>query len=393
MSLKVQINGTKKSLTGPGRAPVTFINGVKKRLTKGVTFINGKKEVLWDAHDLQIDYISGVYQAFGSASVVHPVMATNNKMVLSAENGYVGRFDISNVSNPILEGSVEMGRVCGYSLPDSTDSKQVFFAYSSNLKIGQCVNIDPNTVEITASNTISLPIPTPGGILGTNTWLGYNTGTYTVDFYVNGVSPIAYSYTYREKTPGTVVSGGASYQFMIAKKSQTEFIGTQPSLAIPSGIAAYTATGLQQHVSGAGFGSIMMDDDGTIVAAGYSGFAIYTDTYQQKARVECTSSGRVCVLIGRIRDYYYVAEGPQSSGTADQKIILRVFTRDGVQFETRDLNISMNWVNQSGVPQGFQQTAYVMPHVSKTGALVFTFAGSPYTLDVSTMKAIRILGY
>ena len=46
MSLKVFINGVSKNLTPVGKPPVTFVNGVKKVLTKGVTFINGEKVVL-----------------------------------------------------------------------------------------------------------------------------------------------------------------------------------------------------------------------------------------------------------------------------------------------------------------------------------------------------------
>lgn len=386
MAVKVQIGGKKLSITGPGKCPITFVNGEKKRLVKGITFVDGKKVILWDSHSLEIDVIEGLYSSMGRYTYPLPVMATRDKLVLTDREGYVYRYDVSNPSNPIKENEVEMGTVCGYSLPDSTDDKQVFFALSSSA--AQCVNVNPITAEITADKQIIPKLSLDWiGFLDSG-YLGY-INAYAVRFYTQDGQK--YSFVKYTMSSGTGLVGTYYDDIMLAKRDGNSFIGTEPAQGAPA-IATYTADSVQPRITGKHYGSIMVDDNGYIVAGGLGGFGIFTAGYDVVKQVDCMSANRCCKVVGRIRDYYYVVEGPETAD-ADQRVVLRVFSRDGEEIEQRVLDVPAPRSYPSGSASGFIVWCNVMPQVSKTGALIFSYRTGSNVLDSQSAVVVRIRGY
>ena len=287
MTLKVRINGQMKQITGPGNSPVTFINGQKKKLVKGVTFINGQKKVLWDTKDLKIDIIDGVYGLFnGSANVV---WASNNKVVLSTQGPYgrtlnISRLNIENKSNPIVENTVALGSVVGFSSIDTTSTNMVYYAVSGT-QSAQQININPNTAEITASNPVSMTGTywgqTSGGLIGNSDWLGYRSNTNTSwQIRLNSTLIESFGYT----TPGGTVSGGIDLGNM-AKRDATSYLlhtvsGTLSN--INHSLSIVDSTGIIGGVNDANFRDILVDPEyGHIVCCGDDGYIVYDMTFKR----------------------------------------------------------------------------------------------------------------
>lgn len=379
MVLKINLNGKKVSITGTNQPPITFIDGEKKRLTRGITFINGQKKVLWDIYGLQIDYITGLYQISGNSSLF-PVFVNQKNLVLYASNNNIIKYNIENVSSPVIESTVKLGQVCGFSLPDSTDDNLVYYARTTTTPyVAQQININPSTCEISASNTVSFTaIPGEGGLLGTNNWLGWKFGNSarSVVFYLNNA--LAYSYPYFS---GSGSVSGADEPFL-AKRDASMFIGTKPTDDQGGSIATYNATELQERISGVDYRDIMVDDAGNIAAAGRSGFGLYNQSFDTIKQVPTTGENRTCALLGRIRDYYYVCEFANNKNAVDTNVYLRIFDANtGESFEQHTLDLP-------AVSSGsYLQT---MPQLSKTGALVFVWRP---TDSFSNTVVVRVQGY
>lgn len=411
MALKVQINGVKKTIADSHNIPYTFVNGEKKRLVKGITFINGVKKVIWNADDLQIDYIYGTSNLFNTYGKV--VYVTNNKLILNSGNR-VARLDISNPDKPQLEQNVEMGFVCGYSMPDSTASTMVFYSYfpvardgtglttgyrqQININIDDCGVVGSNYAKLTSTAVVNLV----GSWLLNGNWLDcISTGsgsttdfTKQMTFNYGGTSKYSYYYTKNGPYAGTPVIDP-----FLAKRSGGACLGTAPTSASGNNIVSYDSNNMITRVKNVDFASIMVESDGSFVGAGVSGFGIYNADYSQKVLVPA-GTNRACRLIGRIRNYYYVAEGPMTSTAADQSIKLKTFTRDGVLFNERILDglPAFSWAVGAGAPNtNFLLFSFCIPYVSPNDYLAFTYqpgqdlVGTPSAYRQAVI--VRILGY
>lgn len=388
MVLKINLNGKKVPITSVGRPLITFINGEKKRLTRGITFVNGQKKVLWDIHSLQIDYLTGMYQLSGYKEL-YPVFVNSTNLVLSTADSNIIKYNIENVSSPAVESTVKLGRVCGFSLPDSTDSNLVYFAYVSSTPYAtQQININPTTCAISASNTVSFTAtPGQGGLLGTNNWLGWKfmNAAKLVYFYLNETK--VYDYVYYSGS-GSVSGGNGPF---LAKRDATTFVGTKPTVNQGYSIATYNATELQERISGVDYRDIMVDSNGNIAAAGRSGFGLYNQTFDTIKQVPLTGENRTSALLGRIRNYFYVVEYATKETTADKNTYLRIFDANtGELFEqhTLDLPAVSSW---SSVKEN--NLLRTMPQLSKTGALAFVWVPGGTASAATNTVVVRVQGY
>lgn len=125
MALKVWYNGSMKSITNPYKL-VTFVNGQKKYLTKGVTFINGQKKVLWDIGQVKIDSWTLDQLGFSGAQYVPIGMQADYGKVVYNVGNYINRNNISNISSPTLENSVQNGFVNSWDSARSTGTNLIF---------------------------------------------------------------------------------------------------------------------------------------------------------------------------------------------------------------------------------------------------------------------------
>lgn len=393
MTLKVRINGQMKQITGPGNSPVTFINGTKKKLVKGVTFINGQKKVLWDTKDLKIDIIDGVYDLFnGSAKVV---WASNNKVILSTEGPYgrtlnISRWNIENKSNPIVENTVALGSVVGFSSIDTTSTNMVYYAVSGT-QSAQQININPKTAEITASNPVSMTGTywgqTSGGLIGNADWLGYRLNTKT-SWHIRLNSTLIASFGY--STGGGTASGSIDLGNM-AKRDATSYLLHTVSGTIQNikhSLSIVDSTGITGGVNDANFCDILVDPEyGHIVCCGDDGYAVYDMTFK-RINYATPSAGRTYRLLGRIGDYYYVfIQNKNSSGGLPHPLINIHNASNGSLLESRDLNLSFSNYDYDG-PE-----VYTIPHISQTGALGFVWTPGGRGEDRDSQKLVIIQGY
>lgn len=392
MTLKVRINGQMKQITGPGNSPVTFINGTKKKLVKGVTFINGQKKVLWDTKDLKIDIIDGVYDLFNDLAKV--VWASNNKVILSTEGPYsstlnISRWNIENKSNPIVENTVALGSVVGFSSIDTTDTNMVYYAVSGT-QSAQQININPNTAEITASNPVSMTNTywgrTSGGLIGNADWLGYrNTTNRSWQIRLNSTVIANFGYTGSGTASGSINIGN------MAKRDATSYLlhtvsGTESN--IKHSLSIVDSTGIIGGVNDANFCDILVDPEyDHIVCCGDDGYVVYDMTFK-RINYFTPSAGHTYRLLGRIGDYYYVLiQNKNSSGGLPQPLI-NIYNASNGRYEGfRTLNLNFNNYDYDG-PE-----VCTIPHISQTGALGFVWSPGGLAKDRASQKLVIIQGY
>lgn len=386
MPLKIQLNGQMQQLTGPGRPLVVFANGQKHVSTKGITFINGVKKVLWSANDLRIDYIPNIYNVCG-ATALNAVWASNNKIILSSNqtNGYgIWRVNVENKSAPVLESNVDLGRITCFSPVDSTSSNLVYYAVAGTQKAQQ-ININPKTAEITASNVVNLSSTTwgnlTGGLIGTNVWLGIRTVSSVSWVYINTTRGDIVWQT------GTGVVNDASPT--MAKRDETSYLMcTNNTNGL--GLSVLTASDITQRVQGVLYEQILVDteNNNNIVCAGSDGFAIYNQNFDNVASVASTSTYRTYYLLGKIRDYYYVVSAPTSRNETDQSVYLYVYDTNGTLFTQQTLNLQTQFVASHSA-----DLIHTVPNISQTGALAFVFYPSSSNGYDTQTQLVLVQGY
>lgn len=369
MPLKIQLNGQKQQLTGPGKPLVVFANGQKKLATKGVTFIHGVKQVLWSANELHVDYVPNIYN-LTSTTYIQLFWTSNNTAFLTTERNAnftsVYKLDISNKTAPILLSQVDLGRIVGFSAIDSTPDNMVYYAAVSSQKVQQ-INVNPTTATINATNPLTLSEgaygTVSGGLLGTNSWLGvFNLGATRGQLRLNTEIVGTWGWT-----PSGSVSGSYPLTYMY-KKNATSFL--VPTFDQNQNyVSEATATGLQTRITGVDFNVAMTDpENNNIICAGTSGFAIYAPDYSLIAQTENTENYTMYYLLGKIRDYYYVVQSPISGKATDKNLYLKVYGTDGTLFTQQVLDLQAQLDSRYS-----SHLVRCVPHISQTGALGFVF--------------------
>lgn len=167
MALKAYINGSMKRLTR--HQMVTFIGGVKRRIPKGVTFVNGEKKVLWQIGNVEFNSwtLTELQYPYASttSTVLNALEADDTKVVFNVDR-YVSRANVANVSAPYGENTVEYGGIT-YRQPTSTINNTYYDSnilsavsssvggsvyYTLTLTCNQ-INIDKADMTVTATQT------------------------------------------------------------------------------------------------------------------------------------------------------------------------------------------------------------------------------------------------
>ena len=367
--LKTFINGSSVNLTPVGKPPVTFINGSKKKLVKGVTFINGNKVVLWDSQELQINYID--LQSVSGADFNSPVgFFANRNRVIYSSNNYVNRLNTSNFGAVTLDARVEMGAVMGFSSVDSDSNTAVYYACNrgSSSRTFNQLNVVLSTGEVTASNSQSLNgtwnVNATGYIGG---WLNANS-VGNVARSVNIRRGDTYLYGYQALTSSGSLSGYFTGCPNFTKIDSTTMVGryqVYSSGVTTTQIGEFTTSGVTDK--GGMSGTEFLVDGDTVVVGG-AGLGIYTRNISGNyvMVVEVSSlANHYERLVGKCRGYYYtVCEPANSNGTGDDaKYFLRVFDGSGVVVDTVELTGLSTYVNSV--------QNILVPQLSQTGYLVY----------------------
>lgn len=175
MTLKIAINGEKKSIAGRTSRPVVFINGEKKRLTKGVTFINGEKKYLWGTEN-KFEVFSFVNDIFSGYSP-KPIYLDEKRLVLigsttttsTSSKKMLGIFDITNSSLPTTMNSYNWGT--GGLFNDFNVDKTIFSATDSPVINKITYNSGANNAVVNNAYTITRPDSNSVSSLGVGTML------------------------------------------------------------------------------------------------------------------------------------------------------------------------------------------------------------------------------
>lgn len=374
MPLKTFINGQIYSLTSTAKPPVTFVNGVKKKLTKGVTFINGQKVVLWDAHELQISYIDP--DALGLALYYEtPAFFANRNYILYSASNTIFKLNVTNKATPYLDGSIQLGNVVTFSSVDSSVATAVFYA-ANTATSGQTtfnqINVTNSTGAMVASNaqTINISLGAEGAIYTSDgTWLterAVQVGSQSSSpWYAQIYEGDAQKYSYVLFSGGSLSGKAHGPQF--TKLGSNYAVGRINIFNSTQGIAEYDASGYTVKVSGVYYTDTLVDTatgGHHIAVAGGDGFALYFRNSSGNYSAIATQAGlanHTERLVGKCRGYYYTVCLPSSSDT-DKKYYLRVYTDAGVLYETRELtDLEGSRYNSDRIT--------IVPQVSKTGYL------------------------
>lgn len=374
MPLKVQLNGSKVQITSPEKMPVTFINGVKKRLAKGVVFINGEKHYIWGTTDVKIEFIP--IKSLLSPYERYPLYASQNSVFVSSGTGAsqpIYKISVANISAPVIASNLNIGRFPNVSDVELSDSKFVFYV-STNNSANPITAHTMNRCEI-ALATDNLTVTEAATYSGSNAgWNGVkvNAGwliNYSTDWYLGATK----KYTSNKSAWNTLKKAPNGTSIIYAP--QTSLAGVWR--ATPDSSSQIVNVPLSSALTGIiaekdNKIAVTWDAFGTAGTGRDGGFALYaangSEIHSYKGQ---TGNRRVMRLIGRIRQYYYVMDLPYSDNEADNKYYVRLFDKDtGILYETLELppwydgstaNVRYRWTN-----------CKTNPHVSGTGYLLFT---------------------
>lgn len=181
MALKIWLNGQMKNLTRSQM--VTFVGGTKKKLKKGITFVNGEKKILWQTNEYmfnswtltELQYPNTITNT--TLPTFYAMEANYNKIAYNVGN-YICRANISNLSSPSNENTVQNGFVT-YRQPDK-NSTSVFDA-NYGMQTGTSTNVNINKIEVNQT-TLSIDTTTSSSIV-------VNTASYSSPAF-NGLKNI-----------------------------------------------------------------------------------------------------------------------------------------------------------------------------------------------------------
>lgn len=369
MPLKIFKNGIIHNLTSTATPLVTFVNGVKKKLPKGVTFINGEKVVLWDANELQITYIKPRDIGLNLYNSGVGFFA-NKDLLLCSYRNTIYKIDVSNKANPSLIGSVQFGNVIGYSSVDSVVGESVYYAYntSGGATFNQ-LNITNSSGNIVVSNAQNLgnTIGVEKGAYIGGSWLSCGVSTLGSTYIANIYENDTRKYGYSVYAGSGSISGGYFAGPLFTKLDASTMVGRLNIYNSTNAVAEYDASGYTVKT-----GSCLYMDfltDGNLVAcAGTDGFELFERPASGNyVSLEQTPeiANHTERLIGKCRGYYYTVSCPYDNDS-EKKYYLRVYDSDGVLFKTVELTglNGMQYWDIISVPQ-LSRTGYLTIYISK----------------------------
>lgn len=417
MTLKVWTNDGMKRITR--HQMVTFIGGVKKKIPKGVTFINGEKVVLWQVGNFAINsWTPAELQCpytVGATDDIYGLEANSDKVVYN-EGKYMLRSNVSNISSPSLEGNVQHGGIT-YRRDDDNSGFSKFDANtvtistnSSNIRSltlkDDVVSVNQSNFDVTAESLSQSSIvltPTqhtnvPKGYYSAIMYVGTthklcrivaSDGSYKIykDYSASSSSPVAtisangYSgtgtpalYGYTAYNNRFILFGaeyqatsGGSYVYSLKKvdlsnNSVTTLLDNQSS---PVTAIMVDGTNLIVSVENK---LLKMNISGTI-----------SDTY--------TSSNTMTTLVGGSGDYYYLTTTRQENDISYMNIEI-VEINNFANSEVKQTDIKM-------------VITCAFPYISKTDYICFaskffnvtnvSFSGGGSTPTTARTASIRIL--
>ena len=347
MAMKIVVNGAKKTIASRKSRPFVFINGEKKRLVKGLTFINGVKKYLWGAEN-RVDFFSFNYSQAYTTNSVECLYIGDSRLVVSGKifvpltNGAstggtgINIIDIDNISSANLVARYSWGDADIITQNNGTTLKWTsVYVRSTTSSYNNAINNISYTLgassagadfvdTITAVSTVSWGCRLAnGGVLWyNNTAVGYNN---TVVQTLTD-SSLALNPCWSGGNEIVCTIGGAIYKLTQSGRTRIK-----------------TTNDTNTYIVNA-----MFDGNNFVCAGKRSGMVLsrivkydssFNEVWGKYPPNDNRNNGRSLTLMGRGGSLYYVIDAPESTTASDQKVYLRTYNvDDGELVESIDIS-------------------------------------------------------
>lgn len=387
MALKVYKDEKFKTIATRSAPPVCFIGGEKKKLVKGVVFVNGEKKTLWDvSRRISIDTFQMPYEN-SSPTSAGCLWVSSAKLWAIYTTGRYGLRSYDLGETATLQEGYDFGWAVVVS-PGESASSNVFYltsytstkqssGYLFNATVRRCVITSSGAATISESyilyNTVATRYPPFTVNIGAkfeSGWAsigGTNYQTSVPEFRINGEK--IYTFGSAVTMMNTLVRN--STNSMVGRKSLSEF---------ESSITYFgnTATREASQTTGGNLNDILYDvvKGRYIISTGSTDDTLggieyrHASTWGLLHSIQSTQDNRrVYKIVGKIGEYYYVLNLPFDANSSDQQGYLEAYDVDGNRYhqvvelpEIPDVDSFYNakWT-----------TARMIPTISYTGYLGF----------------------
>lgn len=386
MPAKIWYNGRMHDMTA--LQMVTFVNGEKKHLSKGVTFVNGEKKILWQTGNYALDSWQLSELQYPNSAATPVGLYTNKDSVIFTVGDYVARSNVSNISAPYNENCVKNGGafswdctaqtynnesfITGYSVATGTNTGSgIVVTYTTGLN-----KMNINTENMSVVSGLSGSSVANGTFCYSNSTYGWiaivamqgryrvykNSNTVLADILTNGYSGTATpALPFLTKQSDTYILFSYEYQ---ATSGADKTYGIK-RLNLTNGSSTDLASGLTSPVT-----AIMVDGEYVLYTSGKNAYRVNEDGTVNHGSYTDTKN---IVLVGRIGyNYYYGAIRPDPANTSRGFLDVVVLNRSDFSYrETNETTIKAKEVN-------------AIPYVSNNKYLCFgTWHGISFTYYVA----------
>lgn len=346
MPAKIWYNGFMHNMTD--LQLVTFVNGVKKHIAKGITFINGEKKVLWQTGNFAINSWTLQALQYPNNMAIPVGMYADGTRVLYSVGDYVSRNNVANISVPYQENCVKNGGVYSWDCVSHSETNESFVngfvtqrstRTTSGVFVSYVTTLNKTNVS-TSDLSVSINETTDGGVITGGTyckngsdWISIvpEAGKYSVykgQTVLCGVLATGYSGTTKPAIP---VCTNLSTGYVLMSCAYQAVSGGAITYGIKriktsDGSVTDIVAGLDKEVT-----SIMVDGGNILYTSGNK--LVKTSSAGGTVYGKYVADSGPIVLIGRISDNYYCGAStnpPGANNLISGKLVIHIVRRTGM---------------------------------------------------------------
>lgn len=378
MTLKIQVNGVRKRIITP---LVTFINGEKVRLDKGVAFVNGEKVQLWGNTFTELETLQYRLTSFSNDQVLYldnnrllwhgtvfiPVSGGGGNAVVS-QSDTLTLLNIEDTSTQTKVSQTTWGANPIYS-PDESSATQYVY-YLTNGTTRNRVVFREQTGDMVVSGTYTIGTTNTKWCVplsnGKNLWVrsetrgSRQTGYYSVYFF--GYNSTQVGSTIEALSKNIAFDNG---DFVVGSNGKKLYKITTSAQTTIYDAPTYIT-------------SKLVDGDnivfaGKVLGAGTTARIVCCDKDGNLNWEHSFDSDRIIDVVGESDGFYYVVDKPVDSSASDFRVYLRTYSAaTGVQGSRVELNYE---TADGALIYGWK----VFPEKTKNGLLWLWYSDSTKT--------------